>query len=192
MTIEPFSEFHHWFEAARAASVKEPEAMAVATVGADGRPSVRILLLRGFDERGFVFFGNLESQKARELGANPVAALVLYWEPIGIQVRAEGRVDPLPTVEIDAYWAERPRLNQIGAWASEQSRPVASREELDRRVAHFTALYEGKPVPRPSGWGGFRMRPDRIEFWKRGEGRLHDREDWRLTDGGWKRTLLFP
>jgi len=170
----------------------EPNAMALATVTPDGRPSVRIVLLKGFDERGFVFYTNYEGRKGVELHATPHAALCFHWAPLDTQIRIEGPVQAVTAEEADAYFASRARLSQIGAWASTQSRPIAEPGDLERRVAEVTAQYEGQPVPRPSYWSGFRLVPDRIEFWHAKPNRLHDRHLYIRSDDGWKIETLYP
>jgi pyridoxamine 5'-phosphate oxidase len=166
--------------------------MVLATVDPDGRPSARYVLLKAFDARGFVFYTNLESRKARALAANPFAALCFYWAPIGKQVRIEGAVEPVTAAESDAYFATRPRESRIGAWASAQSAALESRSALERRVADAEARFAGGDVPRPPFWAGCRIVPHAIEFWTRDPARLHVRERYERDAGGWTRTLLFP
>jgi pyridoxamine 5'-phosphate oxidase len=184
-------EFAAWFKEARAA---EPlaEACALATVGADGTPSLRMVLMKGFDARGFVFYTNSDSRKGQELARNPHAALCFYWKKLGRQVRVEGPVERVSAAEADAYFASRPRDSQIGAWASAQSRPLASRAELERLVAETTARFAGGAVPRPENWPGYRVKPDVIEFWQDQPFRLHDRIVYRREAEVWKRERLFP
>lgn len=189
----PFQLFGTVFQQAIDAGIAEPNAMALATVGADGRPSIRIVLLKGFDERGFVFYTNLESRKGRELAGNPNAALCFFWQSLGKQVRVEGAVQPVPDAEADEYFATRPRGSQIGAWASIQSRELERREDLLARVRETEERYADAPVPRPSHWSGFRLAPTRIEFWTSGEFRLHDRQIFDAEpDGIWRRHVLYP
>jgi len=188
---DPLVQFNAWFDEA-APLVRLPEAMAIATADADGRPSLRMVLCKGFDQRGFVFHTHYDSRKARDLAVNPVAALLFHWDPLGRQVRIEGTVEKVDRDESDRYFETRPRGGQIGAHASEQSRPVASRGELDRRVAELTALYQGQPVPRPESWGGFRVRPDVYEFWQSRDDRLHDRLLYRRDGEGWTIGRLQP
>jgi pyridoxamine 5'-phosphate oxidase len=166
--------------------------MTLATATPDGRPSARVVLLKGFDERGFVFYTNYEGRKSRELEANPRAALLFYWGELERQVRVEGRVSRVPDRESDAYFAGRPRGSQLGAWASEQSRPVRDRGALERRLRELEGEYEGREVPRPAFWGGYRVVPETMEFWQGRENRLHDRLRYRRAEGGWKIERLQP
>jgi pyridoxamine 5'-phosphate oxidase len=191
---DPFEQFAEWFREAEAAVPVDPNAMVLSTVGADGRPSSRVVLLKGFDHGGFVFYGNLESRKFRELRAHPWAALNFHWKPLEKQVRIEGRVTPVANDEADAYFATRARGSQIGAWASRQSEPLSSRALLEATVKEVEARYAGKDVPRPPHWSGFRLAPDRIEFWKSGQFRLHDREVFRRAsaDAPWTVERLYP
>ena len=172
----------------------EPTAMTVATVGRDGRPAARTVLLKAFDERGFVFFTNFSSRKGRQLAANPQAALLFHWKHLreGVQVKVEGTVEPVSAAEADAYFASRPRGSQIGAWASLQSQPLASRELFDQRVADVEKRYEGQEVPRPPHWSGFRVVPERIEFWYGAQFRLHERQCYERVDGAWTQVMLYP
>lgn len=168
--------------------------MALATATPDGRPSVRMVLLKGYDRDGFVFYTNLESRKAVELEANPRAAICFHWQPLEIQVRIEGEVRRVTDEEADAYFDSRPRGSRIGAWASVQSRPLASRSELEARVREIDARYSDTPIPRPTFWSGYRLSPDRIEFWSGKPDRLHER-DLYLRDaatGAWAHQLLYP
>ncbi|KAF1711255.1 pyridoxamine 5'-phosphate oxidase [Pseudoxanthomonas kalamensis DSM 18571] len=193
---EALTTFAELFEEAKASHEAEPNAMTVATATADGRPSARIVLLKAFDARGFVFYTHTGSQKGRELAQNPQAALLFLWRTLreaGIQVRIEGRVEPVSDTEADAYFASRPRLSQIGAWASHQSQPLGSREEFEQHLVQVEARFEGKPVPRPSGWSGYRVVPQAIEFWYGAEFRLHERWRYHRDDGGtWHKQMLFP
>jgi pyridoxamine 5'-phosphate oxidase len=189
---DPLEQFRGWFGEALAADLHEPNAMTLATATADGRPSARVVLLKGFDERGFVFYTNYGGRKSRELEANPRAALVFYWGELERQVRVEGRVSRVPDGESDAYFAGRPRGSQLGAWASEQSRPVRDRGALERRLRELEGEYEGREVPRPAFWGGYRIEPETMEFWQGRENRLHDRLRYRLTEEGWGIERLQP
>jgi pyridoxamine 5'-phosphate oxidase len=189
---DPLRQFEAWFREAERAGVEIPEAMTLATASADGAPSARMVLLKGVGGGGFVFYSGYGSRKAEELDANPRAALVFYWRPLGRQVRIEGRVERVPEAESAAYFATRPRGSQLAAWASEQSRPLASREELERRYAELEREYEGRDVPLPPHWGGFRLRPEAIEFWQHRENRLHERTRYTRAREGWQRELLAP
>ena len=192
LSQDPIARFAELFEEAKRAVPVDPNAMVVATVGPDGRPSARVVLLKGFDERGFVFYTNLESRKGKELRGQPFAALCFHWKPLEKQVRIEGRVQPVEAAEADAYFASRPRGSQIGAWASEQSEVLDSREELEQRVEELERRYAGSSVPRPPFWSGYRVVPDRIEFWTNRPSRLHER-DLYLYDGyRWRLVHLNP
>ena len=188
----PIEQFRGWFGEALAADLHEPNAMTLATATPDGRPSARVVLLKGFDERGFVFYTNYEGRKARELEINPHCALVFYWGELERQVRVEGRVSRVPDEESDAYFAERPRGSQLGAWASEQSRPVRDRGALEERLRELEGEYEGREVPRPPFWGGYRVEPETMEFWQGRENRLHDRLRYRRAGELWRRERLQP
>jgi pyridoxamine 5'-phosphate oxidase len=190
MAEDPIALFSELFAKA-STTCAEPDAMVLSTVGADGRPSGRYVLLKSVDQRGFVFFTNFGSRKARALAATGVAALTFYWPP-ETQVRIEGRVERVADAESDAYFATRPREYQTGAWASDQSTPLTSREELDARVLEAAKRFEGKPVARPPFWGGYRVVPDSIEFWNRDPHRLHERIHYERRGGVWTRSLLFP
>ncbi len=189
---QPVARFHEAFERAKAARIAQPEAMALATADAQGRPSVRMVLLKHADERGFVFYTNLESRKGDELAVNPHVALCFFWEAINEQVRVEGRAEPVSDAEADAYFASRAWGSQLGAWASAQSRPMSSRASLVANVAAVTLRFAGRSVPRPPHWSGFRVVPSRIEHWKGQESRLHLRELWERRGEGWESHLLFP
>jgi len=190
MADDPIALFSELF--ARASQVhEEANAMVLSTVDAGGRPSGRYVLLKAVDDRGFVFYTNFGSRKARALAANPLAALTFYWAP-DHQVRVEGRIERVSDAEADAYFATRPREFQIGAWASAQSDALASRAVLDERVAEATARFEGKSVPRPPFWSGYRVMPDAIEFWNRDPHRLHERILFERRGGAWARSFLFP
>ncbi len=188
----PFDTFASWLAAAEQQEANNPTAMSVATVSADGRPSQRMVLLRSFDERGFVFYTNLESRKGHELRANQHVALCFHWKSLDRQVRIEGLAEAVAASEADAYFASRPRDSQIGAWASRQSEPLASRAELDARVEKYTALYAVGKVPRPPFWSGFRVVPEVIEFWEERPFRLHHRQEWRREGEGWRDLLRYP
>ncbi len=172
----------------------EPTAMTLATVGRDGRPAARTVLLKGYDERGFVFYTNFNSRKGQQLAGNPQAALLFHWKHIreGVQVKVEGTVEPVSAGEADAYFASRPRGSQIGAWASLQSQPLASREQFDLRVADVEQRYAGIDVPRPPHWSGFRIVPERIEFWYGAQFRLHERQCYQRGGGEWTQVMLYP
>ena len=192
MTDDPIERFHEWFREAQRAGVEVPEAMTLATAGADGAPSARMVLLKGADDDGFVFYSGYVSRKARELEQNPRAALVFYWRPLGKQVRVEGAVERVSAADSAEYFATRPRGSQLAAWASHQSSPLESREELERRYGELEREYEGREVPLPPHWGGFRLRPDAIEFWEHRENRLHDRTRYTRARENWQRELLAP
>jgi pyridoxamine 5'-phosphate oxidase len=184
--------FQRWFAEAEAKGPNDPNAMALATVGANGQPSVRMLLLKDADPRGFVFYTNYESRKGRQLLETRKAALVMHWKSLGRQVRAEGAVESVSDAEADAYFASRPKASQIGAWASQQSRPLESRFELEKRIASFTAKYAIGAVPRPPHWSGFRIIPHYIEFWENRPFRLHDRLVYHRAGDGWTTEKLYP
>ena len=190
---DPLNLFHDWFNDAKATGMHLPEAMTLATSTPGGRPSARLVLLKQADEGGFVFFTNYNSIKARELAANPQAALVFYWPQLERQVRVEGKVQLTSAAESDAYFKTRPRESQIGALASPQSEEVASREVLEQRFRELEGLYEGREVERPAHWGGYRLQPERIEFWKGRPSRLHDRILYeRQADESWTIKRLAP
>jgi pyridoxamine 5'-phosphate oxidase len=191
---EPLALFQAWMEEAAAAEPADPEAMAVATVDASGLPNVRMILLKGADERGFVFYTNCESAKGEELAVNPKAALLLYWKSLGRQIRMRGPVEPVSEAEADAYFASRHRESRIGACASRQSRPLASRAALETEVARLTETFAGGEIPRPDYWRGYRLVPLEIEFWKSGPFRLHDRIVFRRASPreAWTKTRLYP
>jgi pyridoxamine 5'-phosphate oxidase len=196
---DPFGLFRQWMADAEKSEPEDPNAMALATADASGVPSVRMVLLKGIDERGFVFYTNLESRKGVQLGQNPNAALCFHWKSLKRQVRVEGPVEVVSDAEADEYYHSRPRGSQIGAWASRQSRPLEGRWELEKRVAEFTAKHAIGTIPRPPHWSGFRVLPNRIEFWHDRPFRLHDRvvfhragEPGGGPDGEWTTERLFP
>jgi len=192
MSDDPHLLFEQWFAEARAGEPNDAEAMALATADADGRPSVRMVLLKGHDTRGFVFYTNSHSRKGAELAANPRAALLFHWKSLRRQVRVEGSVTPVDAAEADAYFASRARDSQLGAWASDQSQPLASRDAFEARFAELAAIHEGKPVPRPPHWWGYRVVPERIEFWMDRPHRLHERRLFTRAATGWNEGLLYP
>jgi pyridoxamine 5'-phosphate oxidase len=189
---DPLAQLRAWIDEAAAAGVDEPTAAALATADAQGRPSLRFVLERGIDDEGARFYTNYESRKAGELAANPRAALAFYWLALHRQVRLEGPVERLPAEESDAYFGSRARESRIGAWASRQSRELASREELDAQVAEVERRFSGADVPRPEFWGGYLLRPEVVELWRGRANRLHDREEYRRTADGWSVRRLSP
>ncbi len=189
---DPFQQFQSWFDQAIAAQVPEPNAMTLATADAQGIPSARIVLLKGFDQRGFVFFTNYESQKGQELAQNPYAALVFWWAALERQVRITGRVEPVSAQESDAYFHSRPIGSQLGAWASAQSQRIPDRQVLEQRLQELTLQYQEQTIPRPVHWGGYRLNPSLIEFWQGRSNRLHDRLCYRLHQETWKIERLSP
>ncbi len=189
---DPIARFAKIFEQAKKVVTPEPAAVTLATASADGKPSARVVLLKGFDARGFVFYTNLESQKGRELKANPYAALCFYFAPLYQQVRVEGRVEQVSDAEADAYFATRPRGSQIGAWASKQSAPLTSRDQLEADFKKVEEKFIGHEVPRPPFWSGLRLIPERIEFWESREDRLHDRTLYSRQNSEWILEKLYP
>jgi len=190
---DPIQQFDRWFQDAVAAEPELPEAASLSTAGTDGRPSARIVLLKDFDERGFVFYSNYESRKGRELNENPHAALVFYWRQLKRQISITGRVDKVSRKQSEAYYKTRPRGSQIGGHASRQSEVISSRKVLEERIREVTIEYEGKEIPLPSYWGGYRLNPEAIEFWQGRSDRLHDRLLYTLqSDGGWQIERLSP
>ena len=192
LTADPVALFERWYADAAAAGLHEPNAMAVASASPDGSPSVRFVLLKGVSSDGFVFYTNLESRKGHELLANPRCALLFPWHPLERQVRVEGHAAELTRAEVEAYFSSRPRGSQLGAWASHQSQVVADRAELDAAYDAVAARFEGVDVPVPEEWGGFRVRPQRVEFWQGRTGRMHDRLVYRRTADGWVTERLAP
>jgi pyridoxamine 5'-phosphate oxidase len=192
MAVDPHALFEEWLAEARLGESNDPTAMALATADSEGRPSVRMVLMKGHDERGFVFYTNLDSRKGGELAANPRAALLFHWKSLRRQVRIEGPVEPVTAEEADSYFATRARDSQLGAWASDQSRPLDSRPTFEARYEAMRAQYEGREVPRPPRWSGWRVVPDRIEFWTSRDHRLHERRLFSREGGGWSEGLLYP
>lgn len=189
---DPFETFRSWMAEAENSEPNDPNALCLATCTPDGRPSARMVLLKGFDPAGFVFYTNLESRKAVELLANPYAALCFHWKTLRRQVRVEGRVDLVSDAEADAYFASRPRASQIGAWASRQSRPLQGRFELEKRIGEYAAKFGLGKVPRPAHWSGFRVKAEVIEFWQDRPFRLHDRAVYHSQGDQWRIEHLFP
>jgi pyridoxamine 5'-phosphate oxidase len=188
----PHTLFEEWLSEAEANEINDPTAMALATADSEGQPSVRMVLLKGHDERGFVFYTNLGSRKSSEITENPNVALLFHWKSLRRQVRVEGPLSQVTDAEADAYFASRARLSRIGAWASDQSQPLESRAVLEARVAELEKRFEGQDPPRPKDWSGFRVQPRRIEFWQDGAFRLHDRIVYFFEDGLWRTQRLFP
>jgi pyridoxamine 5'-phosphate oxidase len=189
---DPLPRFRAWLEEAKASEINDPEAMSLATVDAEGRPSSRMVLLKGADSHGFVFYTNLESRKGVELAGNGHAALLFHWKSLRRQVRVEGPVSMVSVAEADEYFASRPRGSRIGAWASIQSRPLEGMLTLERRVAEFTAKFGLGEIPRPPHWSGYRVTPRRVEFWKEGRFRLHERILHTRDGDGWRTERLYP
>ena len=192
MASDPFQLFDEWFSEARASEINDPEAMALATATPDGRPSVRMVLLKGHGPDGFVFYTNQRSRKGEELAANPHAALLFHWKPLRRQIRIEGPVSIVSCEEADAYFASRSRDSQLGAWASNQSWSLPSRAEFEKKYEDVSAKYEGADVPRPPHWGGFRVKPETFEFWADRPHRLHERRVFTREGDGWREGLLYP
>lgn len=191
---EALDTFASLLERAKQSGEREPAAMTVATLGKNGRPSARTVLLKAFDARGFVFYTNFDSHKGRQLASNPQAALLFLWKNLDnqIQVRIEGTVEPVSIEEADSYFASRPRASQIGAWASKQSATLSSRELFDAQIEHYEKKFDGIEVPRPAHWSGFRVVPEMFEFWYGAEFRLHERQCYDRVDGEWNKRMLFP
>jgi len=192
MASDPFRLFDEWFAEARTSEPNDPEAMTLATAGAGGRPSARVVLLKGHGANGFVFYTNQRSRKGEELAANRNAALLFHWKSLRRQIRIEGPVSPVLDAEADAYFATRSRDSQLGAWASDQSQPLASRAEFEARYEAMRQKFEGADVPRPPHWSGYRVAPDRIEFWTDRPHRLHERRLFVRDGDGWNEGLLYP
>jgi pyridoxamine 5'-phosphate oxidase len=192
MAVDPYALFEDWFAEARASEPNDAEAMTLATASTDGVPSARMVLLKGHDPRGFAFYTNSESRKGAELAANPHAALVFHWKSLRRQVRVEGRIEPVSPQESDHYFATRSRDARIGAWASDQSRPVESREAFEGRYRELVDRFEGREVDRPDYWRGYRLVPERIEFWTDRPHRLHERRLFVRSGDGWTEGLLYP
>lgn len=192
--MDPITHFQQWLADATAhPAISEPTAMTLATATPEGKPSARIVLLKAIDAKGFLFYTNYQSRKSLELKANPQAALTFYWMPLDRQVRIEGAVVPASAEESDAYFASRPREKQIGAWVSLQSKPMRSREDFEWQLADYAESKEGQPITRPPFWGGWRLVPERMEFWQQRDARLHVRDLYtRQPDGGWVHSLLYP
>ncbi len=189
---DPFALFAAWMAEAETSELNDPNAMTLATVSAAGKPSVRIVLLKGWDKDGFVFFTNTQSRKGLEIAANNAVSLLFHWKSLRRQIRIEGPASPVSAAEADAYYATRPRVSRLGAWASDQSRPLASRDILEQRVAALEAKYPGDDIPRPPHWSGYRVTPEHFEFWQDMPFRLHDRTVFTAERGNWQETKLFP
>lgn len=188
----PIEKFAQWFGEAQTSGMKEPTAMTLATATPEGKPSARIVLLKGYDERGFSFYTNFTSRKGEEMLENPHAALAFYWPVLDKQIRIEGTLSPVTDAEADLYFASRERHRQAGAWASLQSKPLDRRETLMQRVEAVEQQYEGRDIPRPPHWSGMRLTPQTIEFWHQRDARLHEREIFTRAGHGWEHTLLYP
>jgi len=191
-SADPFAHFARWFAEAQATEPSDPNAFALATASADAQPSVRIVLMKFWDERGFVFYTNLASRKGQELAVNPRVHMDFHWKSLKRQVRVDGIAELVPSAEADAYFASRPRESQIGAWASDQSRPLPDRETFEARIAEAELCWDGELVPRPPGWSGWRIAPSRMEFWQDRDNRLHERALYTRTHSRWDVGLLYP
>lgn len=192
MASDPFALFDEWFATARANEPNDPEGMALATADASGQPSVRMVLLKGHDSNGFIFYTNEESAKAEQLASNPRAALLFHWKSLRRQVRIEGKVEQVSDAQADDYFATRARDSKLGAWASDQSRPLDSRATFEQRFDDMKRKFDGQEVPRPPHWGGFRLIPERFEFWTDRPSRLHERRLFKHDGNGWTEGLLYP
>lgn len=193
VSVSPFEQFKHWFDEAVSSQILEPNAMTLATVGANGRPSARIVLLKGFDERGFVFFTNYESRKGNEMAQYPNAALLFCWLELERQIRIEGKIEKISREDSEAYFVSRPKGSQIGAWVSPQSQVISDRSVLEKKQADLEEEYKDAPVlPLPPNWGGYVLRPDYFEFWQGRESRLHDRIAYEQNGDNWKVIRLAP
>ncbi len=193
LVYDPFARFREWMAEAEASEVSEPNAMTVATATPDGIPSARAVLLKGVDQRGFVFYTNMESRKGAEIVANPRLALLFHWKSLGRQVRIDGRAEHVTDAEADTYFGSRPRISRLGAWASDQSRPLPDRATLEQRLADLEKQYPDDEIPRPPHWSGFRVIPHHFEFWQSMDFRLHDRTVYtRTPDGRWTMGKLYP
>ena len=189
---DPFLLFDEWFVEAKASEPNDPDAMALATATPDGRPSVRVVLLKGWGPEGFTFYTNLDSRKGAEVAANPYAALLFHWKSLRRQIRVEGPLEQVSDADADSYFATRGRDSQLGAWASYQSRPLDSRATFEKRFEEAARRFEGEAVPRPTRWSGFRLKPELFEFWSDRPHRLHERRMFTPTPGGWREGLLYP
>lgn len=192
MTTDPFAEFAAWLKQAKATEPNDPNAMTLATAGADGQPSARVVLLKDHGPGGFVFYTNQESRKAEQIAERPFAALLFHWKSLRRQVRLEGKLQTVDDATADAYWSTRSRDSQLGGWASDQSRPLDRRETFEQRVAEARQRFEGEDVPRPRHWSGYSLRPHRIEFWQDREHRLHERRLFERHGESWRESLLYP
>ena len=189
---DPFIQFDNWFRKRMSSEIIYPDAFSLGTASADGRVSVRTVLLKGHDDKGFIFYTSYTSHKGKQLGQNPSAAMLFYWPELSRQIRIEGSVEKISEAESKAYFASRPRESRIGAWASDQGKQIPDREYLEKRFTEFSKKFSGKPVPKPQYWGGYRIVPTRFEFWNEGKHRLHDRIVYTLSGEKWKMARLSP